>query len=71
MSGAGDYKQEHLIKMANQIAHSVPTRDDVSGQVSQHLRQFWTPGMRQTLREIAAENPDRLIEDVHTALRSL
>ncbi len=71
MSGGGDYKQEHLIKMANQIAHSVPTRDDVSGQVSQHLRQFWTPGMRQTLREIADENPDRLIEDVHNALRSL
>ena len=71
MSVGGNYKQEHLIKMANQIAHSVPTRDDVSGQVSQHLRQFWTPGMRQTLREIADENPDRLIEDVHNALRSL
>ena len=71
MSGGGDYKQEHLIKMANQIAYSVPSQDDVSGQASQHLRQFWTSEMRQTLREIAAENPDRLIEDVHTALRSL
>ena len=71
MSGGGDYKQEHLIKMANQIAHSVPSLDDVSGQVSQHLRQFWTSEMRQTLQEIAAEKPDRLIEHVHTALRSL
>ena len=71
MSGGGDYKQEHLIKMANQIAHSVPSQDDVSGQVSQHLRQFWTSEMRQTLQEIAAEKPDRLIEHVHTALRSL
>jgi hypothetical protein len=71
MSTAGDYKQAHLIKMANQIASNVPTREDVPGQVSAHLRQFWTPEMQHTLQKIAAETPDRLTEDVLYALRSL
>ena len=71
MSTSGDYKQQHLIKMVNQIASSVPTRDDVPAQICQHMRQFWTIEMQQTLREIAAETPDILSEDVHSALRSL
>ena len=71
MSTSGDYKQQHLIKMANQIASNIPTKDDIPGQISAHLRQFWTSEMQQTLRDIAAETPDILSEDVHTALRSL
>ena len=71
MSTSGDYKQQHLIKWANQIASSIPIREDVPGQISAHMRQFWTSEMRQTLREIAAETPDLISEDVHSALRSL
>ena len=71
MSTSGDYKQAHLIKMANQIASNVPTREDVPAQVSAHLRQFWTSEMQQALQEIAAETPDRLTEEVLHALRSL
>jgi hypothetical protein len=71
MSTSGDYKQQHLIKMANQIAHSMPTRDDIPGQISVHMRQFWPSEMQQTLRQIASENPDLLSEDVHNALQSL
>ncbi len=71
MSTSGDYKQQHLIKMANQIAHSMPTRDDIPGQISAHMRQFWTSEMQKTLRQIASENPDLLSEDVHNALQSL
>ena len=71
MSTPGDYKQQHLIKMANQIASNIPTRDDIPSQISTHMRQFWTSEMQQTLREIAAETPDILSEDVHSALRSL
>ena len=70
MSTAGDYKREHLIKMVNQIASNVPTREDIPAQVSAHLRQFWTPEMQRTLRQIATETPDRLNEEVHHALRS-
>ena len=71
MSTSGDYKQQHLIKMANQIAHSMPSRDDIPGQISAHMRQFWTSEMQKTLRQIASENPDLLSEDVHNALQSL
>ena len=71
MSTSGDYEQQHLIKMANQIASNIPTKDDIPGQISAHMRQFWTTEMQQTLRDIAAETPDILSEDVHSALRSL
>ena len=71
MSTSGDYKQQHLIKMANQIAHSTPSRDDIPGQISAHMRQFWTSEMQKTLRQIASETPDLLSEDVHNALQSL
>ena len=71
MSTSGDYKQQHLIKMANQIASSMPTRDDIPGQISAHMRQFWPSEMQQTLRQIASETPDLLTEDVHNALQSL
>ncbi|MBL6821976.1 MAG: formate dehydrogenase subunit delta [Proteobacteria bacterium] len=67
----GDYKQQHLIKWANQIASSIPTREDIPGQISAHMRQFWTTEMLKTLRTIAAETPDILSEDVHSALQSL
>ena len=71
MSTSGDYKQQHLIKMANQIASSIPTREDIPGQVSAHMRQFWTSEMLQTLRQIAVETPDILSKDVLSALQSL
>ena len=71
MSTPGDYKQQHLIKMANQIASSIPTRDDIPAQISAHMRQFWTSEMLKTLREIAAETPEILSEDVRSALHSL
>ena len=71
MSAPGDYKRQHLIKMANQIAHSIPTRDDIPAQINAHMRQFWTSEMLKTLREIAAATPDILSEDVHSALQSL
>ena len=71
MSTPGDYKQQHLIKWANQIASSIPTREDIPGQISAHMRQFWTTEMLKSLREIADETPDILCEDVHGALQSL
>ena len=71
MSTPGDYKQQHLIKWANQIASSIPTREDIPGQISAHMRQFWTTEMLKSLREVAAKTPDILNEDVHSALQSL
>ena len=59
------------IKTANQIATNIPTRENIPGQISAHMRQFWTSEMLQTLREIAAETLDILSEEVHSALQSL
>ena len=71
MSTSGDYKQQHLIKWANQIASNNPTRENIPSQISAHMRQFWTSEMLETLGEIAAKTPDLLSEDVHSALQSL
>jgi len=71
VSTRGDYKQQHLIKWANQIASNIPTRENIPSQISAHMRQFWTSEMLKTLGEIAAKTPDLLSEDVHSALQSL
>ena len=71
MSTAMDYQQRHLVKMANQIAGNIPVRADVPGQICAHMRQFWTPVMQKSLRHIAAETPDSLCLEVHTALENL
>jgi hypothetical protein len=44
---------------------------DVPEQICQHMRQFWTPVMQKSLRQIAAETPDSLCLDVHSALENL
>jgi len=57
--------------MANQIAGGVPSREDVAGQVSHHMQQFWTPEMLKELSEIAANQPDCIGPEVHAALAAL
>jgi hypothetical protein len=66
-----DYHQEHLVRMANQIAGGVPSREDVAGQVSHHMRQFWTPEMLKDLSDIATTKPDCIGAEVHAALAAL
>ena len=66
-----DYHQEHLVRMANQIADGVPSREDVAGQVGHHMQQFWTPEMLKDLSDIAANSPDCIGAEVHAALAAL
>ncbi|HBD12630.1 MAG TPA: formate dehydrogenase [Porticoccaceae bacterium] len=42
---------EHLVKMANQIAASVPAISDTdrTTQAAAHIKKFWSPIMLQTL----------------------
>ena len=54
---------EHLIKMINQIADNVTTSesDEVRAQnVAAHLKRFWAPSMRTTLRSYAGTDGDLL-----------
>ena len=57
--------------MANQIAGGVPSREDVAGQVSHHMQQFWTPEMLKDLSDIATTKPDCIAAEVHAALAAL
>jgi len=64
-------EEQRLVKMANQIASNSPTRTEVASQVGQHLRQFWTPGMRTALLKIATDMPEQLSPEVHAALEAM
>lgn len=63
-----DYSQQHLIKMANQIAGNMPTRENVPAQIVQHMMQFWTPPMRADLKKIAEHKAASLSDEVLAAL---
>jgi len=66
-----DYNQQHLVKMVNQIAGNIPTRDDVPGQIAEHMTRSWTPAMRADLQRIGREMPDTLATEVQAALATL
>ncbi|MDR6957674.1 formate dehydrogenase subunit delta [Pseudomonas brassicacearum] len=55
---------ESLIKMANQIAQYFTSEPDhalaVNG-VRQHIKNFWTPGMRRDLLEWEKKHPEAVL----------
>ncbi|MCP2073030.1 UNVERIFIED_ORG: formate dehydrogenase subunit delta [Pseudomonas lini] len=55
---------ESLIKMANQIAQYFASEPDhtlaVNG-VRQHMKSFWTPGMRRELMAWQTTHPDAVL----------
>jgi hypothetical protein len=60
-----------LVVMANQIANNVPPVGDVSEQVAEHLRKFWTDAMRADLERITEQSSDQLREEVIAAVALL
>lgn len=52
----GDTQLESIIRMANQIAANVPAKSAPEIAVAHHLVQFWTPGMRERLRNDVDRN---------------
>ena len=57
-----------LVKMANQIAASVPDQAMAVDQTAAHLRMFWTPGMIDTLAEHVVDHPDSVTPTVRNAV---
>ncbi|CAH0198612.1 formate dehydrogenase subunit delta [Pseudomonas brassicacearum] len=55
---------DSLIKMANQIAQYFASEPDhtlaVNG-VRQHIKSFWTPGMRRDLAAWQTKHPDAVL----------
>lgn len=47
---SGDVQLESIIRMANQIAANVPAGAAPEHEVAHHIEQFWTPIMRERLR---------------------
>jgi formate dehydrogenase subunit delta len=60
-----------LVKMANQIAASVPNRTHAGVETAQHIQRFWTPAMIDELAAFARVNPDDVAPDVRQALDAL
>jgi hypothetical protein len=60
-----------LVVMANQIANNVPLGGDVSQQVAEHIRKFWTDAMRADLQRITKQSSDQLREEVVAAVALL
>ena len=67
---------EHLIHMANDIAHFFAAASDKNAAIigiSNHMKSFWTPRMRRKLiSELATGKSDEPLEDLpRQALRLL
>lgn len=64
---------DDLVRMANQIGRNfVGCGDDESvNAVRNHLRMFWTPGMRRALTVVSMDRRDDLLPVVVRALESL
>jgi len=61
---------ENLIKMANQIAQYFATEPDAQQAVfgvRNHMKMYWTPGMRKELTGWQVEHPDG---DLHPLVRA-
>lgn len=60
-----------LVAMANQIAVSIPQRDQVVELTAAHLRAFWTPAMLADLQAHAAADGQDVSAEVKDALAVL
>ncbi|MBK8067054.1 MAG: formate dehydrogenase subunit delta [Rhodanobacteraceae bacterium] len=64
---------EKLQRMANDIARNLAALgDDAPAAIAEHLRQFWTPRMREELRalvEAGGEGLEPLVVEAAAGLR--
>jgi formate dehydrogenase subunit delta len=60
-----------LVKMANQIAASVPDREHASVETAQHIHRFWTPAMIHELVAHVRQHPTSVLPEVSRALSEL
>jgi formate dehydrogenase subunit delta len=61
---------EKLIYMANQIAAFFAAQGEARAvpAIADHLRKFWTPGMRQTIVKLAEAEATRLDANARQAV---
>ncbi len=69
----GSAQGERLVQMANQIARNLGEQRDphqAMGKTAEHLRRFWTPAMRQRLRDYWQAGGQGLSPVVEAVLRA-
>ena len=64
-------RDARLVKMANQIAASVPDPARAAELTAAHLRTFWAPVMIDDLAAIAHDSPEAVSPAVRDALAAL
>jgi hypothetical protein len=62
---------DSLVRMANQIALSVPDQALAAEQTAAHLKAFWTPSMIDELTREVARDPECVNSTVKQALADL
>jgi len=66
-----DARTDRIVRMANQIAASVPDPTRAAEQTATHLRTFWAPVMIVDLAEAARREPEQVSPTVRAALATL
>ncbi len=64
----------HLVQMANDIGNffrALPRREDAIAGIANHIRSFWTPGMRENLMARLRDGDHDLDELPREAVRFL
>jgi len=59
---------EQLVKMANQIAANFSYHEDRADRLAAHINRFWTPIMRQQLKDHARRSAHDLDATVMQSL---
>ncbi|MCZ6641429.1 MAG: formate dehydrogenase subunit delta [Gammaproteobacteria bacterium] len=62
------------MRMANDIANNIrsgKTVEESAEAIANHLRRFWTPGMREKFLELCEESSTELEADVRLAAKQL
>jgi formate dehydrogenase subunit delta len=62
---------DQLVKMANQIADNFSFHEDAVDRLTDHLRRFWAPSMREKLIGFMESGGDGLKPDVIAAVKRL
>ena len=66
-------QNDHLIRMANQIGSffkSYPDQDYAASEIAAHMRRFWAPKMRDTIKDLVANAHGESLDDiVKTAIK--
>lgn len=60
-------QNDHLIKMANQIGSffkSYPNQEYAAEEIASHMRRFWAPKMRETIKTISADGSESMLDDI-------